>query len=156
MPKRTPTECRTCTDWRYAAVVASIEQGATLLQAAADAGIHAPSVHRHRRRCATYADRLEQAQAKRGKPQTKQGRHQAELSAEKRRLFTPHIARAVANGCTRKAAVEQANAELYPSVPKEDPRRLSANTESSWYRTQPSYRAVIERASERAQTGASQ
>lgn len=139
MTQPTPTECRTCSDWRYAAIVASIEQGATIKQAAEDAGLHPPSVHRHRRSCATYADRLEQAQAKRGKPQSRQGQHQAELSAYRRSRATPRIVEAVANGCSRSEAARRAN--------------ISPNTESSWYRMQPTYRAAIDQA--QAQAGAS-
>lgn len=155
----TPTECRRCSDPRHTVALANIEQGRTTRQAAEAAGLHGPSVHRHRRECPPYAARYERAEQKRGKLPPQRGRHREQLAARFRAAM-PIIIDAVREGSSRPQAVARANAALELSNEPQEPTgwtEIREATERGWFRDQPTYRAAIVEAEAdyQAQAGAS-
>ena len=130
MPK-TPA-CPRCADARYTAVASHVEQGLPIRQAAAAAGLHTVSIHRHRRACASYARRVARAQKRGRGAQSLQGRANAQASAAAVERATPIIAAAVAAGASRAEAARRAG--------------VNPATERTWYRDRPDYRAAVEAA----------
>ena len=136
----TAAQCRRCTSPQDAAVLRSVADGLPIRTAAAAAGIHHVSIHRHRRRCPKFARQLERAQRRgrgsRGKgnapKQSRQGTNKAAAASAEMQRATPIIAAAVVAGASRTEAAKRAG--------------VNPNTERGWFRSHPTYRAAIEQA----------